>query len=329
MIIGKKTVEYFLCQAKLLDWHSDIKYTTKYLSGRNNNIFFLNSQKSFFLKQSMTENTGVQEGVLQEVYFYSWLKILSNDFIVKHNFIHFVGYEPRNKILVFELKKDSQAIDNKQLTISLLDEIVSMLFCFYHVKWQNEFPIIVRDKPDIWKIINEEPTTDELPKQWFEVRNYIKTRFILLQLLDELLPYWKPEFICNADIKLDNFLIEKGTNQIYWIDWERFCLADELWDVGGLLRIILFEHLKINKDLNLVVEDSIFQQRVSQIWGKIYSINSSVSKEKLLSIWIASILEKTLELTQEEAIKAETAYFLVEICENMQARSDKIKNLFN
>lgn len=197
------------------------------------------------------------------------------------------------------------------------------------MKWQNEFPILFKDKPDIWKLINEESTTLELPKQWFKVRDLIKKSSILLQSLDELLIHWKPEFICNADIKMDNFLIEKGTNKIYWIDWERFCLADELWDVGGLLRLILFEHLKISKDLNLILYDSVFQKRISQIWRKVHSVNVNVSKDKLLLIWIASMLEKTLELIQEGSININTTYFLIEICEEMKTKSNKIKYLFN
>lgn len=118
MIISKKTVEYFLCQARLLDWYDDTKYTVRYLSGRNNNIIFLNYEKSFFLKQPMTENKGIQEGVLQEVHFYSWLKRWSNSFKFKQNFTHFFGYEPKIKLQFMNLTKTHKRLKTSILRVN-------------------------------------------------------------------------------------------------------------------------------------------------------------------------------------------------------------------
>ena len=41
------------------------------------------------------------------------------------------------------------------------------------------------------------------------------------------------------------------------------------------------------------------------------------------------MLEKTLELIQEGSININTTYFLIEICEEMKTKSNKIKYLFN
>lgn len=329
MILYKKTVHLFLCQANIIEWNSTNKYATTFLKGKNNNIRFQNNTIDFLLKQSLREDKYVQEGILHEVYFYSWLKKLPEYFTLKKNFICLIGYEHKNRVSIFEFKKNTRNPLNRDIDSFFLDNLLSVIFCFHGLKFENEFLIPIREKPNVWELINEKPTTSELPKKWFETRNIIRNNSVLKELLDELLTCWEPKYLCNADIKLDNFLVEKKNNQVYWIDWERFCLADELWDVGGLLRLIFFEHLKISKDLNLILDDRVFQERVSQIWRKIHSMNPKVSKDKLLLIWIASILEKTLELAQEGTVDLKMIYFLIEICEEIQAKSNIIKILFN
>ena len=329
MILSKKTVKYFLCQANLLDWQDSNKYTIKSLLGRNSNVYFLNPEKSFFLKQSLIENKGIQEGLLQEVYFYSWLKKRSNNFEFKQNFILFVGYESKNKIAVFQFQKNVFSLQKNDITPVVLDKMLSLIFCFHGVKWQNEFPIILKDKPDIWKLINEEPITSKLPKEWFEVRDKIRKNTKLTQLLTQLLSIWQPKSICNADIKLDNFLFENETKKIYWIDWERFCLADELWDVSGVLRMLFFENLREKGSLELVINSKIFQEQLSIVWKKTVSVNPDVSREKLFLLWIAAILEKTLELTQEGTISKKVAFQLIKISQKMYDKYSIIKQLFN
>lgn len=326
MILSKKTTHFFLSQANLVSWDLKNDCKIKQLKGRNNNIYFKNGTNNFLLKQSLSEVNSLQEGIIQESFFYSWLQ-KQEDF--PDNFISFVGFEPKNCVAIFKFQQNSKSLKFKQLTDSVLNGLCSLLFCFHGVKWKNVFPTIIKDKPDIWKLIYEEPTIHKLPNQWFEIRDFIKTRPILLQALNELLIYWKPKFICNNDIKLDNFLIDKHTKKIYWIDWERFCLADELWDSGELLRLIFFEHLKIRKNLDIVLEDSLFQSQISLIWRKVSSINADISKDKLLLIWMAAILEKTLELVQEGSINIKTAYFLVIICEEIQINCNIIKELIN
>jgi hypothetical protein len=72
-----------------------------------------------------------------------------------------------------------------------------------------------------------------------------------------------------------------------------------------------------------------FKNEYPKFGSKVYSINANVSKDKLLLTWMASILEKTLELTQEGTINVNTSYFFIEICEEIKTKSDKIKDLFN
>jgi Phosphotransferase enzyme family len=267
---------------------------------------------------------------------------INTSFIIKNSFSEKLFYQQFGKnninflvktyinrdILLIE--KEENSVDLSKLKKNnefILYKILQILFTFYKTRWRSKEPINWKDKPDIWKLINEPPTTNELPLLWFEIRDLIRENVNLKNALGELMVYWNPKHICNADIKLENFMYDTEAEQIYWIDWDRFCLSDELWDVSGLLRMLLFIKFRKIQDFDAIWANRHFQKQVIMTWQRIKEVMPKAKPRKLLLCWVAANLEKTLELVQAEAIDKEVAEFLIGFTELMLLKPEPIYKL--
>lgn len=328
MILSSDTVVFFLCQYNLLDWQTISSAKVVKYDGRNNTFGIESGNTKILVKQPIVSLSSQEEGLYHEVTFYNWFKKQSYE----SNFIlPCVGYEPINQVLILPYIVDASTTSSQSLTNSQMHTICKAVFSFHHITSLPNVPTILMDKPNLWKFLNETNNrTDSsvLNKEWLDVVKRIKQSCILKEAFNQLTDYWVPTHICNADIKFENFLLDKTTQEIYWIDWERFCIADELWDIACVLRMIFLEYLNQYKNLHTVLDNAQFKKKMSIIWNTTLRHIPEVSKEKLLLLWVVSILDKSLESIQAETMNHSVAQFILSICELMFLNSLKIYSLF-
>jgi thiamine kinase-like enzyme len=325
MILSGNTVTNFLCQYNLLDWQLIHSAKVVKHNGRNNTFSVLIEDKTIFVKQSLEETSYQTEGLIHEVAFYNWFK--KQGYQSKY-ILPCLGYEPTNKVLVLSHITGDSTINSQNLTNNQIQTICEAIFSFHHIHSLPSIPLMLMDKPNIWKFLNENSESIST-KEWLDVVIQIERSAILKEVVDKHANYWNPTHICNADIKLENFILDVTKQQIYWIDWERFCIADGLWDIAGVLRMVFFKYLNQYKNFDVILNDDGFQQNISTIWHSIFKYIPDVSKEKLLLSWIVSILDKTLESIQANTVNYNNALSILNMCENMFLNSIKIYSLFS
>lgn len=328
MILSNDTVPFFLCQYNLLDW--DLINSAKIIKydGRNNIFGAIAGNKKILVKQPIHKLSSQEEGLYHEVSFYNWFKKQG----YQSNYIlSCLGYEPINQVLVLPYIANASIINVQSLTNSKIQNICKAVFSLHHTSSVLNVPTILMDKPNVWKFLNESDNRIDngvKNQEWLAIMNRIEKNGTLKVVINQLTKSWSPTHLCNADIKFENFLLDGTTQQIYWIDWERFCLADELWDIAGVLSMIFFDYLNQYKNLSTVLENAQFRNNISIIWNTTTQYIPEISKEKLLISWIVSMLNKALESVQAGTMNYGVVLFILSICEMMFLNSLKIYSLF-